>query len=99
MFYYIHCMYIRKMNIVPHEVVSTEVASRIDIRIMQLELFTRVDLHVTVLSSNGKIITSQCLTLKDDDYKSWSSDDSYLYTYVANKLGYTVAPAPAPESK
>jgi hypothetical protein len=86
------------MNIVPHEVVSTEVASRIDIRIMRVELFTQVDLHVTVLSSNGKIINSQMLTLKDDDYKSWSNDDSYLYTYAANKLGYTVAPTPAPES-
>ena len=87
------------MNIVPHEVVSTEVASRIDIRVIRLELFTRVDLHVTVLSSNGKTINSQSLTLKGDDYKAWSNDDSYLYTYVANKLGYTVAPTPAPESQ
>ena len=84
------------MNIVPKEIVSTEVASRIDIRVMRLELYSHADLQVTVLSSNKKPIHSQLVSLKGDDYKAWSSDDSYLYTYVANKLGYTVAPATAP---
>jgi len=50
--------------------------------------------HYTIMFFN-----SQSLTLKGDDYKAWSNDDSYLYTYVANKLGYTVAPTPAPESQ
>jgi len=84
------------MNIVPKEIVSTEVASRIDIRVMRLELYSHADLHVSVLSSDGRTIHSQPLTLQGSDYKAWSSDDSYLYKYVANKLGYTVAPASAP---
>ena len=84
------------MNIVPKEIVRTEVASRVDVQVMRLELFKQADLHVTVLSSDGRIIHSQPLTLQGDDYKAWSSDDSYLYKYVANKLGYTVAPASAP---
>jgi hypothetical protein len=84
------------MNIVPHEIVSTEVATRINIRVMRVELFVQVDLQVTVISSNGKPIRSQLVNLTGDDYKAWSNDDSYLYTYVANKLGYTIAPAPAP---
>ena len=65
---------------------------------MRLELFKQADLHVTVLSSDGRIIHSQPLTLQGDDYKAWSSDDSYLYKYVANKLGYTVAPTPVAAS-
>ena len=85
------------MNIVPHEIVSTEVATRIDIRVMRVELFVQVDLQVTVISSNGKPIRSQLVNLTGDDYKAWSNDDLYLYTYVANKLGYTIAPAPVAE--
>ena len=84
------------MNIVPKEIVSTEVASRIDIRVIRLELYSHAYLHVTVLSSDGRTIHSQPLTLQGDDYKAWSSDDSYLYTYATKKLGYTVAPATAP---
>ena len=84
------------MNIVPKEIVSTEVASRIDIRVIRLELYSHAYLHVTVLSSDGRTIHSQPLTLQGDDYKAWSNDDSYLYKYVANKLGYTLAPATAP---
>ena len=84
------------MNIVPREIVSTEVASRIEIHIIRVELFVQVDLHVTVISSNGNTICSQMVNITGDDYKAWSSDDSYLYKYVANKLGYTIAPTTAP---
>jgi len=36
------------MNIVPQEIISTEVASSIDIRISRLELFVKVDLFITI---------------------------------------------------
>ena len=84
------------MNIVPREIVSTEVASRIEIHIIRVELFVQAELHVTVISSNGNTICSQMVNITGDDYKAWSSDDLYLYTYVANKLGYTIAPTTAP---
>jgi hypothetical protein len=80
------------MNIVPQEIITTEVANRIDIRVSRLELFVQVDLFVTIKSSSGKMISSKSISLKGDDYKAWSNDDSYLYTYVAKKLGYTIAP-------
>ena len=83
------------MNIIPKEIISSEVASRIEIRVMRIELFSFADLYVNVLTSDGRAIRSQRLTLEGDDYKAWSSDDSYLYTYATKKLGYTVAPAPA----
>jgi hypothetical protein len=80
------------MNIVPQEIITTEVANSIDIRVTRLELFAQVDLFVTVKSSSGKMISSKSISLKGDDYKAWSNDDSYLYTYVAKTLGYTIAP-------
>ena len=71
------------MNIVPQEIVSTEVVSSFDIRVSRLELFIEVYLLVTIISSNGKPIGSpQLVILKGDDYKAWSNDDLYLYTYV-----------------
>lgn len=79
------------IQIVPNTIVKTHVASKIEIRIMDMVLFTSVMLHVMVLSESNECIDSHNLSIEGDDYKKWSSDDNYIKIWVLNKLGFKLA--------
>ena len=90
------------LNIVPVEKVKTTVVTKLNVSVIRFELFTGATLHVSLESSTGERVDSQILEINGDDYKNWSNDDVFIYSWVAGKLGFqlelldTPAPAPAP---
>lgn len=63
-------------------------SKKIGIFIINLELFKSVDVDVhfyNELDGSG-VIDVKSLKLEGNDYQAWSNDDSYIVTYVVNKL-------------
>ena len=80
------------MEISPVEIVTTDFVIQINVNVIKLEMFKSATLYVSLTTNTGKQINGQCMDLSGDDYKNWSNDDNYLYTYAAGKLGYTIQP-------
>jgi hypothetical protein len=88
------------INILPVEKVKTTVITKLNVSVIRFELFIGATLHVSLESSDGERLDSQILEITGDDYKRWSNDDLYVYSWTAEKLGLQlnpiVAAAPAP---
>jgi len=65
---------------------TIDTTNKIGIFIKQIELFKSVDLIVNFYDPNGSIIRVEYLKLEGDDYTKWSTDDTYINTYVFNKF-------------
>jgi hypothetical protein len=65
--------------------------TNIEIRVLQLELFTNVRINV-VLLSNTEYIDMVSYILTGTDYTNWNNDDNYIVDYVLNKLDFTRNP-------
>jgi len=64
------------------------VSKKIGIFVVNLELFVSVSLDVHFYSEDeNSVIDVKHLKLEGEDYNNWSNDDSYIVTYVMNKLG------------
>jgi len=88
------------VNITPFEQVKTTVITSMTVRVMRFDLFKGATLHISLIDENGVNADSKMVDIKGDDYKKWGGDDTFIYEYIANKLGFSmpdvVAPPPAP---
>jgi len=66
--------------------------TNVQIRVMNLVLFTSVSVSVSLFDTN-QYIDSKQYTLSGDDYTNWMNDDSYIVNYVLTQLGLTQASA------
>jgi hypothetical protein len=66
--------------------------TNVEIRVMNLVLFTNVSVSA-VLFEDRNYIDSKQYILSGDDYTNWMNDDSYIVNYVLNQLGLTEASA------
>jgi hypothetical protein len=73
---------------------SVRTVKYVRIRVENLQLFTSAIIYVDLLDENMHHIENKRYDLTGEDYVNWN-DDSYIYTYVSNKLGVTV---PLPNS-
>jgi len=80
------------MDLTPTSIVTTDIVSKININVMRVELFTSATLYVSLTTDTGKAIKSEVIEISGNDYKNWANDDSFLYSFAAQKLGYTVQP-------
>jgi hypothetical protein len=88
-------------SILPCEVVSN-VAS-FYVQLSDLVLFTSATFKVVSLDANGTALKTDYLVMNTDEYQQWNSDDTFVFSFIANKLGYTLTnppavPVPAPVS-
>jgi hypothetical protein len=68
--------------------VQTNVINNIRIRVNNLILFKSVSIMVNLLN-NKKLINNVYFTLEGTDYTNWANDDTYIVTYVLEKLNLT----------
>jgi hypothetical protein len=87
------------VNITPFDQVKITTVASMTVRVMRVELFKGATLHISLLDTNGVNADSKIVEINGDDYKRWGGDDTFIYEYIANKLGFTmpdvVAPPPA----
>jgi hypothetical protein len=80
----------KKISINAFDIVTTNTATAFTVEVNKLTLFSSVDLRIMLFDESGNLIRCDYLTLKDDDYKKWTNDDEYIFTYIANYYGYTL---------
>ena len=78
------------VSINPFEQVKTTVVTSIRVNVMRIELFKCSTLHVSLLDENGNCIESKIVEINGDDYKQWGGDDTFVYDFVARKLGFSM---------
>lgn len=76
-------------NIVPTEQTKRITINAFRVNVERLILFTSALLRVVMYDADGNQVTTQVLELKDEDYLHWSTNDEYIYQYVAQQLGFT----------
>lgn len=70
---------------------TTETSNKIGIFITKLVLFQSASISVHFYNSSGGVFRVENLKLEGEDYTNWASDDTYVETYVLNKLNLTPA--------
>ena len=86
----------KTLLIEPFEYVKRSIATSMSLKVVQFVLFTSVIVHATLFDDDKVIVLSTNIEISGDDYLSWASDDTYIYNYVATKLGVVVLPSPDP---
>ena len=82
--------------IVPSEQIVTTTVTSFKVRVRSLTLFSNVDLSVDLFDASNKLIGVKMVKLSGKDYTDWGSDDTYINTYVATSLGFSIAPDAPP---
>jgi len=70
---------------------TTETSNKIGIFITKLVLFQSASIAVHFYNSSGGVFRVENLKLEGEDYNNWASDDTYVETFVLNKLNLTPA--------
>lgn len=86
----------KTLLIEPFEYVKRMTATSMSLKVIQFVLFTSVIVHATLFDDDKVIVLSTNVEISGDDYLSWANDDTYIYNYVATKLGVVVRPSPDP---
>lgn len=75
-------------SIKPTDKIITQTVVRFSLDISQLILNESATFRVSLYDKDDIVIDRQFVTLENQDYLNWGSDDSYVIRFVANKLGF-----------
>jgi hypothetical protein len=69
----------------PLTITTTNIATKITLEIISLELFKSCLIRVLFYDVVNKLIKIEVITL-DTEYANWSNDDSFIFDYVKRTL-------------
>ncbi len=55
-------------------------------RINGIKLFEYLDITVYLLDERGQILDNKILKMEGEDYKNWSTDDSYVIQWIKKQI-------------
>jgi hypothetical protein len=79
-------------DIVPVDKTTTKTVVRFAMDIIELILNTSATFRVISYDIDGVSIETQFVVLEGTAYSNWGNNDEYVVQYVANQLGYVIAP-------
>jgi len=79
-------------DIVPVDKTTTKTVVRFALDIIELVLNTSATFRVITYDIDGASIETQYVVLEGTAYSNWGNNDEYVVQYVANQLGYVIAP-------
>ena len=71
----------------PFEFQTTNIITSFSVEIINIILFTSATIRVVQYNINMDIVKVDNLTIKDEDYANWTSDE-YLITWVKTQLNF-----------
>ena len=71
----------------PFEIQTTNIITSFNVEIINIILFNSATIRVVQYDINLNIVKVDNLTIKDEDYANWTSDQ-YLITWVKNQLNF-----------
>jgi hypothetical protein len=77
-------------SIVPKDRTTTVTINCYDYMLMEFVPNTRAIFRVN-LKADYIVIAVENVTLEDDDYKQWGTDDTFIDKYICAKLGLVLA--------
>ena len=77
-------------NIEPTTQTTSVTITSFIVDVRELTLFTSAKLRVSLCNAENQIINYAFIDMNGDDYARWSSNDEYVYQFVAEKLGFTL---------
>jgi hypothetical protein len=78
--------------IVPVDKTTTKTVVRFALDIIELVLNTSATFRVISYDIDGASIETQFVVLAGTAYSNWGNNDEYVIQYVANQLGFILAP-------
>ena len=78
----------------PTVITETKNIAKVDIRIVNIDLFKSVSVNCTLLDADDNYCGTRNVVIAQPEYDNWTSDDNTLIDMVLQKLGFTPAPAP-----
>jgi hypothetical protein len=60
--------------------------------VTNIQLFISANISVNLYTADPQLIKTVDLPLVGADYENWANDDQYIINYVAEKLGFVIAP-------
>lgn len=79
------------VNVAAHTLTTTAVVKSFQVTEVVVSLFSGAEVMVKLLDAAGSRIKSQSLLMSKEEYAHWLADDRYVLTWVAGKLGLTLA--------
>ena len=76
--------------LVEAEIVRIDKVKYMSIYISNLILTKSVLLSISLCNENKDIVKNVSMMIEGEEYDAWGSNDEYLPTLVAKKLGYTL---------
>ena len=77
-------------NIVPTEQATSITINAFRVDVIRLTLFESAVLRAIMYDADENQVLTQVVELKGEDYLNWSTNDEYIYQYVAQQLGFTL---------
>ena len=78
---------ISKLNIQPVvKIQNPKIAVSISIEILSIDLNTSANIKVLFYDDIGHIIDDKLLLLEQPEYTNWGSDDTFIISWVCEKL-------------
>ena len=75
-----------KFKLYPNITLPQQKITGFDCRINEIKLFEYLDITVNLLDSRGQILDNRILRMENDDYKNWSTDDSYVIQWIKKQI-------------
>lgn len=75
-----------ELNIDGYTYTVTQVATKLTVRCLSLDLYKSATFVVGFLEENGTLIKNEILRVEGEDYAKWGTDDSYIYTLIKERL-------------
>lgn len=78
------------IKIQPATEIKTDIIASFSVKVTELILNKSATLCVFLFDSKNNMLNTRTFKLEGEDYKGWGADDSYINTFIASKLGFTL---------
>ena len=69
---------------------TTTTITSFNVSCRTIELFNNASFTIDTMDANGNLIGRQVLTMDNENYLLWNNDDSFVITWAAQQLGFTL---------
>jgi hypothetical protein len=78
----------------PDVITTTRTAVSFTVKCMTLTLFNNASFLASLLDISGNVISTEYITLTQEQYLEWNNNDEYIINLIAGILGVTPIPPP-----
>ena len=78
----------------PATITTSVTVTSFNVSCRSLEMFKSASFTVNTFDTDNKFVNRQIITLTQEQYNEWNSNDSYIINLVASELGFVIVGPP-----